>query len=248
MLNEKKILAVIPARYAASRLPGKLLMDLHGQSVIERVYRQVTLSDMLDRVIIATDDIRIKEHAVDFGAEVIMTSVEHKNGTSRCMEVLECLDTTFDYMINVQGDEPFVQHDEIEYLLKLMHSQNAQIGTLASPILASEDMDNPHIVKVVRSASKRALYFSRSSIPFSNPKNPKKESFLQHIGLYIFTTDVLRRIQNLTPSELELSENLEQLRWLENDLSMVVGDALHAHIGIDTIEDLEMARNRLKNA
>lgn len=241
-------LAIIPARYHSSRLPAKMLADIGGKSLIQRVYERVCQS-AVDAVIIATDHIDIYQAAQQFGAQVMMTSSNHVSGTDRCAEVMQKLQTEgkyYDIIVNVQGDEPFIQPAQIGELLAIFDNPQAQIGTLARRIEDNAAVHNPNIVKVVFSVSGRALYFSRYALPFmraiATEEWLQKGVFYQHIGLYGFRAETLSQLMALKPSRLELSESLEQLRWLENDYPIHVATTLHPSMGIDTQEDLEKAR------
>lgn len=241
-------LAIIPARYHSSRLPAKMLADIGGKPLIQWVYERVCQS-AVDAVIIATDHIDICQAAQQFGAQVMMTSSNHVSGTDRCAEVMQKLQTEgkyYDIIVNVQGDEPFIQPAQIGELLAVFDNPQAQIGTLARRIEDNAAVHNPNIVKVVFSVSGRALYFSRHALPFmraiATEEWLQKGVFYQHIGLYGFRAETLSQLMALKPSRLELSESLEQLRWLENDYNIHVATTLHPSMGIDTEEDLEKAR------
>lgn len=238
-----KILGVIPARYASTRFPGKPLAIIEGRSMIQRVVEQVRKADVVGRIVVATDDERIFAHVSEF-AEVMMTNPGHPSGTDRCYEVLQKTAQEFDYVINIQGDEPFIDPGQIQLLAGLLDGQ-AQLATLARRIDDPQVIQNPNVVKVVISSTGKAMYFSRSPIPYGRGLEPnqwpKAHPYYKHIGLYAYRSDVLSKITSLPPSRLELAESLEQLRWLENDFSIQVAMTEVDTIGIDTPEDLEAA-------
>lgn len=244
-----KTLGVIPARYASTRLPGKPLLEIEGKSIIQRVYEQACKASLLTKVIVATDDQRILEHVQQFGGEVEMTSPDHKSGTDRCAEVAQ-RHPAFDFVVNVQGDEPFINPEQIDVTVQPLHEGKAQIGTLAKPLKTLEEVLNPNVVKVVLANNGRAMYFSRSSIPFvrNTPQEDwiHEHTFFKHIGLYAFQRNTLLELANLPAGELESAESLEQLRWLAAGYSIFVNKTEQESIGIDTPEDLEMAKQKLK--
>lgn len=238
-------LGIIPARYASTRFPGKPLIDILGKPMIQRVYEQAakTLSD----VIVATDDERILEAVKNFGGKAIMTSEKHKSGTDRCFEAYQKYNKKFDILINIQGDEPEIQIEQIKQLQECFEDENTEIASLAK-IISEKDgetfLSNPNHVKVVIDKNNFALYFSRSPIPYNrNVKDEKTwirhHNYYKHIGLYAYKSEVLAQISNLPSSPLELSESLEQLRWLENGYRIKMGITSVESIGIDTPEDLE---------
>jgi 3-deoxy-manno-octulosonate cytidylyltransferase (CMP-KDO synthetase) len=287
-----KILGVIPARFASTRFPGKHLVAINGKSMIQRVYEQAKLCKSLARVVVATDDERIFDHVQSFGGEVLMTSESHQSGTDRCAEVVETLnfeiqtgfldsdsapiigkikprfEGIFTAVINIQGDEPFIQPEQIEKIASILRgplsgnsklkiknegasttsnptteSPSFGIATLVKSIDNQLDIDNPNVVKAVFSEVGRALYFSRSPIPFIRNLDKKdwakSGQFFKHIGLYGYKTSVLLEIAKLAQSPLEKSESLEQLRWLENGYTIGVAETNLETIGIDTPEDLK---------
>tara|TARA_Y100000739_G_scaffold219472_1_gene217954 strand:- start:532 stop:1260 length:729 start_codon:yes stop_codon:yes gene_type:complete len=237
-----KVIAIIPARYASTRFPGKPLVTIHGKPMVQHVYERAVGSGLFQKVIVATDDNRIKSAVIDFGGEVVITDSNHKSGTDRCGEVIEGLKDSFDVVINIQGDEPFIQQEQLEELVNLFKTTQAQIGTLKKELSNSEDVFNPNIVKVVSGLDKRALYFSRNPIPFV--RDAQKENWLdkqkiyKHIGLYGYRFKVLKELVQLKSSVLEVSESLEQLRWLENGYQIFIAETHHESIGVDTPEDL----------
>lgn len=230
------ILAVIPARYASTRFPGKPLVDVQGKPMIQRVYENVIKSDLFTEVVVATDDERIVKVAESFGAKVVLTSKEHESGTDRCGEVIQQLQNEFDIVVNIQGDEPMVNPLQLKELVDVFKNPQAQIATLKSIITNEDDIANPNVVKVVTSKDGKALYFSRSTIPYN--RNSTVVSYFKHIGLYAYTSDTLKKITQLSLGELEKIESLEQLRWLENGYNIYVAESNFKNIGIDTPEDL----------
>ena len=227
------IVAIIPARYASTRFPGKPLALVGGVPMIERVYRRVVGAGVVDRVVVATDDKRISETVLGFGGEVIMTPVDCPNGTARCFAAMQLLDPVPDAVLNIQGDEPFVHPEQLKELVRLIREPDASIATLAHRMETSDPgREDPNRVKVVCDRSHKAMYFSRSAIPFSEGR------WYQHVGLYAFTHKALEAINKLEPTKLEERENLEQLRWLCNGLPISVGTSDHRTPSVDTPEDL----------
>ncbi len=236
------ILGVIPARFASTRFPGKPLADIGGKSMIRRVYEQAVLSELTDRVVVATDDERIYEHVRMFGAEVLLTRPDHPSGTDRCAEVAEHFPDA-QYVLNIQGDEPFIQPQQIDLLAHtLLEQTQSGIATLAKIIEQAEALDNPNIVKVVLSQSGEALYFSRYAIPFlrgaTSENRLAQHTFYKHIGLYGFRRETLLHITALSPTPLECAESLEQLRWLEHGFRIAVRLTDMETMGVDTPEDI----------
>lgn len=242
-----KILAVIPARYASTRFPGKPLVDIGGQSMIQRVYEQVRKAGLTE-VVVATDHDGIFEHVKKFGGNVCLTRADHPSGTDRCYEALTQQPVAYDYVINVQGDEPFIKPEQITLLASLLDG-TTEIATLAKKIDSEATLFNPNIVKVVIANTGKALYFSRSVIPHvrNTPEGSwiSTHSFFKHIGMYGYRADVLKQLTQLPVSALEKAESLEQLRWLENGFSIAVAETHAETIGIDTPEDLARALEHL---
>ena len=246
-----KFIVIIPARYASTRFPAKPLALLGGKPVIERVYEQV--KGVVERVVVATDDERIYQAVEAFGGEVVMTSTEHRSGTDRCWEAYQKQGEEYDVVINVQGDEPFIAHSQLRAIMACFEDESTDIATLVKPF-AEEDglaaLENPNSPKVVLDAASRAIYFSRSVIPYlrgvERSEWLKEHTFYKHIGMYAFRASVLREITALPQSTLEKAESLEQLRWLENGYKIGVGISDVETVGIDTPEDLERAEEFLR--
>lgn len=246
-----EFLGIIPARYASSRFPGKPLALLGKKPMIQWVYEGV--SSLLSHLVVATDDHRIKEAVEDFGGRVLMTSPDHRSGTERCSEAYriyrEQQGIPFSHVINIQGDEPLLNHEQLKILMQCASEEGVQIATLIKPLLTKKELDNPNVVKVVVDEAFRALYFSRSPIPYI--RDPKKEmtdkdfAFYSHIGLYAFQSDILEQVAGLGPTSLERAESLEQLRWMEHGFRIQTRITLHSSLGVDTPEDLEMIRSRI---
>jgi len=236
-------IGVIPARFASTRFPGKPLVDILGKTMIERVYAQASKATSLYRVIVATDDSRIFEHVRSFGGEVIMTSPLHASGTDRCAEVVAQLgDSNAGIVVNIQGDEPFIEPDQIDQLVGLFADPDCQIGTLVKRIADAEDLHSNTVIKVVRDLKGKALYFSRNAIP--HVRGVKQDmldsaTFFKHIGIYAYRAEVLKTLAALPVSELESTEGLEQLRWLENGHAIHLAETEHESNSVDTPEDLE---------
>lgn len=240
------IVVIIPARYQSTRFPGKPLAMIHGKSMIHRVVEQAKKAKGITQVVVATDDQRIYNHVKQFGYNVILTGTHHPNGTSRCFEVTEILQNTdikIDAVINVQGDEPTIKPVQIEQLSRLIQQPKVQIATLIKKIDRQETLFNPNVVKVITGLNNRALYFSRQPIPYQRDSDPKhwlnNHTYYKHIGIYAYKIDALKKIMKLSPGKLEASEQLEQLRWIENDLRIYTGETDFENIGIDTQEDLK---------
>jgi 3-deoxy-manno-octulosonate cytidylyltransferase (CMP-KDO synthetase) len=239
-------LGVIPARYASSRFPGKPLVIIDGKSMIMRVYEQTLKTTVLDRVIVSTDDERIFNHVKDCGGEVMMTAESHMSGTSRIGEVVENLsflgNCPYDVVVNIQGDEPFIEPSQIDLVVSLYSNPEVLIGTLIRKVKDSEDLVNPNVVKTVIDHSGKALYFSRSAIPYLRGIPPDswlyQQDFYRHIGLYAYRTSVLKRILDLPEAPPEKAESLEQLRWLYHGYSIHTAITDIETIGIDVPEDL----------
>ena len=238
-----KFTAIIPARYASTRFPGKPLAVLGGKTVIQRVYEQV--SSVLNEVYVATDDERIFACVNSFGGKAVMTRADHQSGTDRIQEAVEKTSTQTDVIINVQGDEPFIQPSQIQTLMQLFDDPSTQIGTLGKPFESIEAVENPNSPKIVTDNRSFALYFSRSIIPFIRGKERNdwfgEYPFLKHLGVYAYRREVLAEVTKLPQSSLEKTESLEQLRWLQNGYRIRVGLTDVETVGIDTPEDLQRA-------
>lgn len=237
------ILGIIPARYASSRFPGKPLAEIAGKSMIERVYQQSKKSKCIQKVLVATDDERIYNHIVSFGGNVIMTNADHPSGTDRCFEAYQNLDEHFDFVINIQGDEPFISPDQVDLLASVLQPE-VELATLVKKIDSHEEIIDPNEAKVVINKSDEAIYFSRSPIPFLNQSNPdwtQSGDYYKHVGIYAYRTDILKEITRLDVSTLEVTESLEQLRWIQNGYKIKIAVTNSESMCIDTPEDIEEA-------
>ncbi len=243
-----KFIAVIPARYSSSRFPGKPLAVLAGKPVIQRVYEQVT--KVLSEAWVATDDERIYNTVLDFGGKAVMTRQDHKSGTDRIEEAVEKIKSDADVIVNIQGDEPFIQPSQIETVCKQFDNPSTQIATIGKPFTSMEAVENPNSPKIVTDVNGFALYFSRSVIPYVRGVEEKEWlshfPFLKHLGIYAYRREVLREITRLPQSPLEKAESLEQLRWLQNGFRIRVGITNVETVGIDTPDDLRRAEEFLK--
>lgn len=246
-----KFIVIIPARYASTRFPGKPLALLGGKPMIQRVYEQV--AGVVEDVVVATDDERIYNAVEAFGGRVVMTSANHKSGTDRCWEAYQKQGEEFDVVINVQGDEPFIAHSQLKAIMACFEDEATDIATLVKPFTEEDDLaalENPNSPKVVLDKQSRAIYFSRSVIPYLRGVEREQwlnaHTYYKHIGMYAFRADVLREVTSLAQSPLELAESLEQLRWLENGYKIGVGISNVETVGIDTPEDLQRAEAFLK--
>lgn len=243
-----KFIGIIPARYASTRFPGKPLAMLKGKTVIQHVYEKV--SSCLDAAYVATDDERIYDHILSWGGKAVMTSPDHKSGTDRIQEAMEKIGGDYDVVINIQGDEPFIDPSQIDTICKCFDDEDTQIATLGIPFKKDrEAICNPNSPKIAVDLRGFAMYFSRSVIPFIRGKEqqewPEAYPFLKHIGIYAYRKEILKQVTSLPQSPLELSESLEQLRWLENGYKIKVGKTDIETIGIDTPEDLKKAEELL---
>ncbi|TDI72476.1 MAG: 3-deoxy-manno-octulosonate cytidylyltransferase [Bacteroidetes bacterium] len=239
-----RILGIIPVRYHSSRFPGKALADVHGKTMVQRVYEQAKQTVGLDRVVVATDHTTILKHITEFGGKACMTSEDHPSGTDRCREALDLEPDEYDFVVNIQGDEPFIDPRQIEELCKNL-LPDIQIATQAKLIEQQENLIDPNCVKVIIDSQGNAIYFSRSPLPFQKNRSINhwlsSYQYYQHIGIYAYRTDILREITKLPVSPLEQAEGLEQLRWLENGYSIKVLTTHYQAHGIDTPEDLRKA-------
>lgn len=243
------ILAIIPARYASTRFPGKPLVEIKGKSMIQRVYEQTKKARTITDVIIATDDERIAAHAKAFGATVVITRPDHPSGTDRCFEAYQLYGKNFDYVINVQGDEPFLDPEQIDSLVKVCDGK-VEIATQMTKCTTHESLVDLGEVKIVLNSNKEALYFSRNVIPFIKGKDQsewhKSFDYFRHVGMYVYRVDVLGKITKLKPSALENAESLEQLRWLEHGYKIVCVETSFDSHCVDTPEDIEKVLRIMK--
>lgn len=241
------ILGVIPARYGSTRFPGKPLAKIGDKTMIQRVYEQCLKTKSLKKVIVATEDERIFNHVKSWGGNVVMTAKDHQSGTERCNEVLSQESEKFDVLVNIQGDEPFIEPSQIEKLTESFANKETQIASLAKKISKSEELFNPNSVKVVIGGYGQALYFSRSVIPFL--RGVKEENFIEkhefykHLGIYAYRSHVLEEICQLTSSKLEKAESLEQLRWLSAGYQISMSITNIEGVAIDSPEDLSKLTN-----
>lgn len=237
-----RIIGIIPARFASTRFPGKPLVDIAGKSMIMRVYEQAKKASLLSDVIVATDDERIFNHVKEHGGKVMMTATTHQNGTERCAEVAEQFSSEADAFINIQGDEPCIHPEQINQVAELLMQQGVQIATLQKRIDDVSLLQNPTIIKVV-STGGIAHYFSRSAIPFFRNDSfdnwLKQHTYFKHIGIYGFQKNVLLNVVKLAPSPLEIAEQLEQLRWLENGYAIHLGETIQESYSVDVEIDVD---------
>lgn len=246
-----KFTAIIPARFASSRFPGKPLADMKGKPMIQRVYEQV--GKAVDDVWVATDDLRIFEAVESFGGKVVMTSEDHRSGTDRCHEACEKVAAATDVVINVQGDEPFIQPEQIRTLMDCFAEEDVKIATLAKAFRKEDGFEplfNPNHVKVNFNLKHEAICFSRAILPYMRNYTYTEwlehHTFYKHIGMYAYRKNVLDEITRLPQSSLEIAESLEQLRWIENGYKIKIGFTEIETIGIDTPEDMEKAISQLE--
>jgi len=241
------ILGIIPARYASSRFPGKPLAIINGKSMIQRVYEQACKAKILSEVIIATDSEAIANHIKTFNGKYIITSENHKSGTERCNEVLEKLqvknpEKKYDIVINIQGDEPYINPEQIKIVTNCFKDENVDIATLIKKIDSQDELTNPNVVKVITDNDKNAIYFSRSPIPFLKNIDSKEwlkhQNYYKHIGIYAYKSEVLKKITKLKTGILEKAEGLEQLRWIENGYSIKTEITDYESHAVDVPEDI----------
>ena len=235
-----KVIGIIPARYASSRFPGKPLADILGKSMIQRVYEQCKKASSLSKVIVATDDDQIFNHVLGFGGKVIMTTNSHPSGTDRCNEVIQSLEEKYDVAINIQGDEPYINPEQIDQVASLFSSENVNIATLAKKIEDESIIADINSPKAIFDTNGIALNFCRR---ISNPR--QKKTYFKHIGIYGYRVNTLSEICRLTPTDNELKEQLEQLRWLDNKYLIKVGITTHEGISVDTQEDIEKIKAQM---
>jgi 3-deoxy-manno-octulosonate cytidylyltransferase (CMP-KDO synthetase) len=239
-----KVVAIIPARYASSRFPGKPLIKLDGMTMIERTYKQAKKSRLVSEVIVATDDERIAEAVKAFGGMVEMTDSQHPTGTDRLAEVVK-RHPEIDIIANVQGDEPLIEPAAIDAVIEpLLADPSIGMATLAAPLTQTAEIESPSVVKVVKALNNKALYFSRFPIPFyrqgsSNLSAYQGHKVLGHSGMYVYRRDILLKLATLLPSPLEIAESLEQLRALENGIDIFVVEDAYRPVAVDSPADVE---------
>ncbi len=242
-----KVIGIIPARYESSRFPGKPLVDIGGQTMIQRVYHQAKHTSSLSEVVVATDDERIYEHVKSFAGNVMMTKSSHQSGTDRCAEIVHNI-TGFDIAINIQGDEPFIDPQQIDLLVSCFENPSTEIATLVRKVETFDELTNENKPKVVLNKRGEAVYFSRQTIPFlrGEPIDNwlSKRPFYNHIGIYGYRVDILKQLSELPISDLELMESLEQLRWIDNGYKIQTALSTHTNDSIDTPSDLEGILNK----
>lgn len=245
-----KILGIIPARYGSTRFPGKPLVDIGGKSMVERVYRQVEQAESLDAMFVATESKEVYDHVIGFGGNAVITSPEHPSGTDRCFEAMRRQSKFFDFVVNIQGDEPFISPKQIDLLTRNL-GHTIELATLVKRIGSPKDLDDPNVAKVLLNHRKEAIYFSRSPVPFLRDHDKSKwlenHTYYKHIGIYAYRSDVLESITKLKASTLEKAEKLEQLRWLEYGYCIKATETALESLGIDTQEDLDNALKLMKN-
>lgn len=236
------VIGIIPARYASTRFPGKPLVQIKGKSMLQRVYEQTAKSKLLSEIIVATDDLRIAEHANTFGAKVVLTKAEHPSGTDRCYEAYQLNGKIVDYVINIQGDEPFLDPEQIDSLAAVC-SSGVEIATQMIKCTSHEVLFDTGEVKIVLNTNNEALYFSRNVIPHIKGEAEKNWhncfDYYRHVGMYAYRSDILEKITRLSPSLLEKVESLEQLRWLENGYKIKCIETAYDSHCVDTPEDIE---------
>lgn len=241
--HPQSAIGIIPARFGSTRFPGKALADIHGKPMIQHVYERARQAKEIERVIVATDDERICQAVMSFGGEVVMTSADHVSGTDRVAEVAKSLPV--EVVVNIQGDEPLIKSEMIDEAVRpMVDNPRLEIITLKKEITHESELNNPNVVKVVTNETGFALYFSRSLIPY--PRKKEGARFYKHIGLYVYRKDILLRLTRLSPSSLEKTEGLEQLRALENGIPIKVVRTEHDSWGVDTEEDLERVRKQFR--
>lgn len=246
------ILGIIPARYGSSRFEGKPLALINGKMMIQRVYEQAKKAERLAEVVVATDDQRIFDAVTGFGGKVVMTSSNHKSGTDRCREVVEKIGAGFDAVINIQGDEPYINPLQINQIAELISDRDTQIASLCKPIRDIDELLSHNAVKVVIDKNGKALYFSRYAIPFQrNEADTMKwmqlRTYYKHIGIYAYKTQILKEISALPQSGLEMSESLEQLRWLENGYAVRMGVTEFESYSVDVPDDIKKIEEVFKD-
>lgn len=237
------IVGIIPARYASTRFPGKPLINIMGKSMLQRVYEQAAKSTTLSKVVVATDDERIFDHVLSFGGEAVMTAADHPSGTDRCYDALQQLEGDFQYVINIQGDEPFIEPQQIDELATVLTDGTTELATQMIAVDSYEILFDKGEVKIVLNENNEALYFSRMVIPFIKGVDEKewhtRHRYYRHVGMYAYRKDILAQITRLPVSSLEQAESLEQLRWVQNGFSVKCVTTKYESHCIDTPEDVE---------
>jgi 3-deoxy-manno-octulosonate cytidylyltransferase (CMP-KDO synthetase) len=245
-----KVIGIIPSRYASTRFPSKPLAMIKGKTMIQRVWEQAWKSK-LDAVVVATYDMRIADEVLKFGGQYVLTDPNHRSGTDRCREALYMVEGQYDAVVNIQGDEPFIDPAQINQVIELIGRDDTQLASLAKRIEDEDELFSPNVVKVVMDKQGNALYFSRNPIPFmrnlDRDKWLQKGEFYKHIGLYAYKTETLCQIAEMQSTKLEMAESLEQLRWLENGLRIRMGVTQLESLSIDTQEDYEKAMQFAQN-
>jgi 3-deoxy-manno-octulosonate cytidylyltransferase (CMP-KDO synthetase) len=236
------IVGIIPARYASTRFPGKPLIDIQGTTMIQRVYERAKKSTALNKIVVATDDERIREHVVSFGGDVVMTASNHPSGTDRCWEALQQMGSGYDYVINIQGDEPFIDPAQINALASVLQNGAVEIATLMIPVESPIILFDPGEAKIVVNEKMEALYFSRGVIPYFKGIDPaewhRHHQYFRHVGMYAYRSDILGQITKLGVSSLERAESLEQLRWIQHGFTIQCAiTRIESHC-IDTPDDI----------
>lgn len=246
------ILGIIPARYGSTRFEGKPLALINGKMMIQRVYEQSKKAAMLTDVVVATDDRRIFDAVTGFGGRAVMTSPDHKSGTDRCREVIGKIGADYEAVINIQGDEPYINPQQINQIAELISDSDTQIASLCKPIRDIDELLSHNAVKVVMDKNGKALYFSRYTIPFQRNESDtgkwmQLSTYYRHVGIYAYKTSVLKEISELPQSVLEKSESLEQLRWLENGYSVRMGVTEFESFSVDVPDDIRKIESVFKN-
>lgn len=239
-----KILGIIPARYGSTRFHAKALAEIHGKPMVQHVYERSSESLKLDEVIVATDHAKIFDVVKSFGGRAVMTREDHPSGTDRCYEAFLSTGKNFDYIINIQGDEPFIKPEQIDECAGLLDGK-VELATMVTKIKDTDALFSPNTAKVLLNQNGEAIYFSREALPHLRGIEKKNyldnHTFYKHVSIYAYRSDVLKAITSLKPSPLEEAEKLEQLRWIENGYKIKVGVTEYESFGIDTEEDLKKA-------
>jgi 3-deoxy-manno-octulosonate cytidylyltransferase (CMP-KDO synthetase) len=244
------IIGIIPARYASTRFPGKPLAMINGKTMLQRVVEQSKMADLITEVIVASDDARIEAHCKEIGVTCVMTSAQHPSGTDRCQEAYKLSGSTAKYIINIQGDEPFLHPEQINSLANVCDG-NVELATQMIKCADHAMLVDSGEVKIVLNRSNEALYFSRSVIPFVKNEDLKnwhnKHTYYRHVGMYAYRADILEKISKLPVSPLEKAESLEQLRWLENGFKIKCVETTYESHCVDTPEDIEKVLKLMKH-